>query len=149
MPNYDFNKDLLVAKKTEEDVAKLLESFGVKILEYNDDNRYDIKVDWKGNIKTIEIKEDFLCQETGNVAVEFSCRGNDSGIKTTQSDFYIYKVHEVGYIIHYYLMKTSDLKKIISDKSYHRTVNGGDEGSNSLNYLFFLSTIRNISLLLK
>lgn len=147
--NYNFEDDLYKAMETENEVAKLLEDLGMEILERNDDEKYDIKVKRKGLIKTIEVKEDFLCQDTGNIAVEFKCRGVDSGITTTKADFYIYKVHEIGYKIHYYMMKTSDLRKLVKTKMYHRIVDGGDANSNSMNYLFFLSTIKNISVVLK
>jgi len=149
MANYNFSDDLSVAQKTENEVGELLKNLGMTILGYNNDNRYDIKVSRKGSVKTIEIKEDFLCQDTGNVAVEFKCRGNDSGIAATEADFYLYKVHEIGFQVHYYLIKTEDLKKLIKEKFYHRIVNGGDANSDSMNYLFFLSTIKSNSLLLK
>jgi len=149
MPNYDFRKDLPIAQETEREVAKILSDKGAEIIEFNNDNKYDIKIKWKGQEKTVEVKEDFTCQRTGNVGLEFSCRGKDSGIACSKADFYVYKIHEPGNTIHIYMMKTADLKKLIENKFYHRIVNGGDPGSNSINYLFFLKYIKQISILLK
>lgn len=149
MPNYNFRDDLPIAQETEKEVAKILEDKGAKILEFNNDNKYDIKIEWKGQEKTIEVKEDFTCQRTGNVGLEYSCRGKDSGIACSKADFYVYKIHEPGGAIHFYMMKTADLKKLIENKLYHRVVNGGDVGSNSMNYLFFLKYIKQISIMLK
>ena len=149
MPHYNFRDDLPIAQETEKEVAKILQDKGAEIIEFNNDNRYDIKIRWKGQEKTIEVKEDFTCQRTGNVGLEFSCRGKDSGIAVSKADFYVYKIHEPGNNVHFYMMKTSDLKKLIDSKFYHRIVNGGDIGSNSMNYLFFLKYIKQISIMLK
>lgn len=40
--------------------------------------------------KKIEVKTDFLAQETGNIALEYESRGKPSGISTTEADFYAY-----------------------------------------------------------
>jgi len=149
MPYYDFNKDLPIANKTEKEVGEILASKGAKIISYNNDNKYDILMEYKGKRTTVEVKEDFTCEKTGNVGLEFSCRGKDSGIECSQADFYVYKIHQPDHQIHFYMMKTKDLKDLINHKFYHATVNGGDPGSNSLNYLFKLKYIQQISILLK
>lgn len=150
MPNYNFNTDLPIAHKTEREIANLLkENFKFEILEFRNDNKYDIKVKLKNKEYTIEIKEDFTCEKTRNVGVEYSCREKDSGITVTEADLYLYKIHEPTGEMHYYLMPVYKLKKLIENKVYHRKVNGGDFGSNSLNYLFYLDDIQEISLLLK
>ena len=149
MPNYDFNKDLSIAKKTEEEVSKILANKGAKIISFNNDNKYDILMTYKGKRITVEVKEDFTCEKTGNVGLEYECRGKDSGISCSQADFYVYKIHQPDHQIKFYMMKTSDLKKLIKNRFYHRVVNGGDPGSNSMNYLFELKYIQQISILLK
>lgn len=40
-----------------------------------------------------EFKEDFRCWETGNIAIEIACRGKDSGLTVTKSNFWNYFVH--------------------------------------------------------
>jgi len=142
MPFYDFSKDLPVARETEKEVANLLVKIykGLEILDFEDTYKYDILATWNGKRFTVEVKEDFICEFTGNVGMEFSCRGHDSGIRTTESKYYLYKLHTKNYGIQYVIHKTSTLKKMIADKKYFRIVNGGDEGSDSMNYLFRYNT---------
>lgn len=143
-PNYDFNLDLPIAKETERQVTEfLLNKFsGLCFLNECNNADYDVAFELQGNLFTVEIKEDFTCRKTGNVGVEFSCRGKDSGIRNTKANFYLYKIHEPDGTKSLYWIKTKTLKQMISDGLYHRTVNGGDEGSNSKCYLFYLSVIK-------
>jgi len=149
MPYYDFKKDLPISKRTEKEVADILVQKGARIISFNNDNKYDILIEYKGKEIKIEVKEDFSCERTGNVGVEFSCRGKHSGIACSQADFYIYKIHQPDHQIRFYIMKTKDLKDLIRHKFYFRIVNGGDPGSNSMNYLFKLKYIQQISAILK
>lgn len=138
-----FYTDLEIANKTELEVANLFKQvYRAEVLEVNDDYRYDLKLkEPEGKEFTVEIKEDFTCARTGNLGIEYSCRGKDSGITRTQADFYLIKAHRPT--IHEYIMiSVKRLKELITQKKYHRTVNGGDPGSNSLNYLFRLETIK-------
>jgi hypothetical protein len=150
MPNYDFKKDLPIARKTEQEVAKLLEKvYDAEIMHFGNTNKYDIFTVIKGKPYKFEVKEDFTCKKTGNVGLEFECRGKPSGIQTSEADYYIYKIHTKDDGIHFYLFKTTTLKNMIMEKDYFRIVNGGDEGSNSMNYLFKYETfIRNGKFLL-
>lgn len=142
-----FKEDLAKANKTEEELGLLMcETFGLKILEYNNDNRYDIKFRLpNGTSMTTEVKEDFTCARTGNIGLEYSCRGKDSGIVTSKADTYLYKAHQRDGSAVNLLMTTKRLKQLVQDKRYFRTVNGGDPGSNSLNYLFKYEVIKDIS----
>jgi hypothetical protein len=136
MANYDFNKDLPAAVETEKEVAQILAKvYDAKILKFENSNKYDILTMIKGKEYKFEIKEDFMTCKTGNVALEFGCRGKPSGIQTSEADFYVYKIHGANGI-HFYLFKTSALKTMVSAREYFRIVNGGDKGSNSMNYLF-------------
>ena len=137
MGNYDFKRDLAVAKNTEKRVAEILENnYNYEILETNDDNKYDLLL--KDNYDkefTVEIKEDFMCKHTGNVALEFKSRGKLSGINVSESDYYIYAIHRKD-DVEYWSFETSALKEAIENNDYFRIVNGGDKGSNTMNYLF-------------
>lgn len=129
--------DNKIAQKNEEIVQKLYINFGMINIEPNFDYRYDFKGILNNKELKIECKEDFLCEKTNNVAVEFSCRNKPSGILTSEADFYIYTVHtKTGIII--LKIKSESLKDAILKKLYFTIVNGGDKGSNSLNYLFKL-----------
>lgn len=137
MGNYDFDKDLDNEEKTTEKLIEHIESRGYKVLETNDDNKYDLKVEHcqTGEVATIEIKEDFMCQTTGNIAIEFSCRGKDSGIRTTKADFYYYIIHydKSGKMIDV-AISVEHLKKFIAEHSFTKK-KGGDSGSNTMMYL--------------
>ncbi len=144
MANYDFNKDFPIAEKTEAQVAQfLVDEVGMEFIEGCNDNRYDLLMKApNGKNITIEVKEDFTCKKTGNVGVEYQCRGKDSGIRVSQADFYLYKVHRPDGKIQLMMQKTEDLKDMIRDRKFHRKVIGGDVGSNSKNYLFKLGVFQ-------
>jgi len=140
MNHYDFKKDLPIAQACEAEVAaRLVELFDCEFLGDNNDNRYDLAFRTAKGRRTVEVKQDFTCAKTGNVGVEFSCRGKPSGIATSKADYYAYVVHTPRSGRRLYFAPTRALKDLIASESYHRTVNGGDPGSNSLNHLFRLS----------
>lgn len=144
MGNYNFRKDMAVAKETEKDVASLLiELYGAEIKDYNSTISHDIQTVIKGKDVLFEVKEDFMCGATGNVAVEYSCRGKDSGIAVSNADYYIYKIH-LKDRVDYMLLNAGELKRAIKARNYFRTVNGGDKGSNSLCYLFKYQALADI-----
>lgn len=143
MPHYNFRKDLGIARKTERQIADYLVSKGYEFIDECDNADYDIRMKTpSGDVITIEIKEDFTCRKTGNVGLEYHCRGKPSGISVSKADFYLYKVHEPSGEKNMYIIKTSELKEMVENKLWFREVNGGDPGSNSLNYLFKLGVIK-------
>ena len=145
-PNYDFDKDLPIAQKTEKQITEFLVSKGLEFIEDCDDNRYDVKMRFtqgdESKEVTIEIKEDFTCERTGNIGVEIESWGRPSGIATSKADFYLYKVHEPNGRKGIYMIKTSELKAMIKQRLWHREVIGGDPGSNSRNFLFRLEVVQ-------
>jgi hypothetical protein len=138
--HYSFQKDHPIAERCEQAVATRLEAlFEVKLLSRNNDNRYDLLFECPdGTHLTVEVKQDFSCERTGNVGVEYECRGKPSGIAVSQATHYAYVVHRPDGECHLYMAPTKVLKKLIEEKRYFRTVTGGDPGSNSKNYLFKL-----------
>ena len=140
MPNYNYNQDKPIADQTEKQVAEILRAtYNAIILDFGHTNAYDIRARVNGKVFTFEIKEDFTCERTGNVGIEFECRGKPSGIAVSKADFYIYKVHtKQG--IKIFIFKTKQLKGMIAENKYSRVVNGGDVGSGSMNYLFTYDT---------
>ena len=146
MPYYHYELDKKIADKTELQVADIICSkMNCELVDIGLDNKWDLKFKKDGKYTTVEVKEDFTCERTGNVGLEFSCRGSLSGISVSQADLYCYKLHEPCGATRVYLIKTDRLKQLINDKQYFRIVNGGDFGSNSLNYLFKLSLIQSNS----
>jgi hypothetical protein len=148
--HYNFKKDLPAAKACERQVALHLEEvLGFKWIDRDNLLRekksdYDTRHLTPNGKKqiTIETKQDLRCEETGNVGVEYHCRGAPSGISITKADFYMYKVWEPSGAIGLYVAKTEVVKQMIRDKLWCRWVNGGDPGSNSLNYLFTLEVFQ-------
>ena len=74
--------------------------------------------DGRDNLK-IEVKEDLLYSKTGNVAVEYRSRGKDSGITTTESEWWIYVLGD-----EYYICSVQSLRYLC--KNHSRKVIGGD-----------------------
>ena len=138
MPHYNFNKDLPMAIQSEKEVAQLLTRlFNATILNSNNNNnKYDILAIIKGKNVTFEVKEDFTCERTNNVGLEFECRGKASGVNVSQADYYVHKLHTKKYGIIFVMQSAKSIKAKIADKKYFRIVNGGDVDSNSMNYLF-------------
>lgn len=140
--HYSFEQDLQQAANTEEQVAQWFADEGHEVIELNNDYRYDIKVKLKtGAVVLIEVKEDFMCKRTGNVAVEFQCRGKPSGIETSLSDYYIYKVHTPDDTELLAISKRK-LINLVDTEQYHSIKVGGDSGSETKMYLFSIDTIK-------
>jgi hypothetical protein len=147
MGNYNFNKDLPIAKNTEQNVANVLAQMGFTILDTNDTNAYDLRVRHGDDELKIEVKEDFRCAETGNVAVESFCRGKPSGISVTQADLYAYVIHRPDRTV-LTLTHVDDIRSAIEENRFHRKVDdSGDRGSNTVNYLFKVDKFINLSLM--
>jgi hypothetical protein len=143
MPNYDFNKDLPIARKTERQIANYLVEKGMTFVSECNNSDYDLLMKRPdGSNFTVEIKEDFTCERTGNVGVESESWGRLSGISVSKADYYLYKVHEPNGQKNMYLIRTSKLKKMIERNLWFREVVGGDPGSNSRNYLFKLNVVK-------
>ena len=138
MGNYDFEKDFKIALSTEQEAVSLLKLIYEKctFIRFNDDYRYDIVMKIGAGLVTYEVKEDFMCEHTGNVSLEYESRGKLSGISVSEADYYIYKLHISRTEIIFAIISSDILKEYIADKAFFRIVNGGDKGSNTLNYLF-------------
>lgn len=107
-------------------------------MEYNSDFRYDLefgKIDgesWFHNAVSnskIEVKSDRLTETTGNVYIEYESRGKPSGIRTTQSKFWVYKTSKGTAI----MIETDELKrkltKLIANKKAKMGIKGGDNNT--------------------
>lgn len=79
----------------------------------------------------IEVKTDERAFETKNVVVEFTYKGNDSGIRTTTADWWSFVLsgsHKKEVIV---MIKTSRLKELIAKNNY-QTACGGDNYNSSM-----------------
>ena len=135
MGNYNFNKDLIIGEQGERTVAQDLESIGTKLITDNKNNSHDLIIEKDGTQLKYEIKTDVFCFpqfDTGNMFIEFECRGKKSGIEVTTADWFVmyYKyLKEIWYI------KTDELKKLINDNQFFETEFSGDQNSNTRGYL--------------
>ena len=73
---------------------------------------------------TIECKRDFKAHKTGNVYVEFECRGKPSGIATTEADYWVFVVGPDENDLRAYLTTTARLKALFEKAD--KRVPGGD-----------------------
>lgn len=135
MAHLNFRQDLVLGNKGEKSVRTFLESKDAVYLNDNHDNKYDLAMEIKGKRVTYEIKTDVFCtpaKDTGNLFIEYKCRGKASGIEVTKADWFVtyYKhLNEMWFI------KTTDLIDLIHNNKFREIVNGGDIGSQTHGYL--------------
>lgn len=140
MANYNFNKDLDLGINGECIIQKDLERLGGILISNNDNNTHDLKMQMPDRtdgfkIITYEIKTDTYCRpykDTNNMFIEFECRGKLSGISVTKADWF---VMYYPYLKDAWYIKTSKLKKIISENDFKIIEQGGDVGSATKGYL--------------
>ena len=66
-----YRADKKLANICECQVAKLICILqNCKLVEVSKDNRYDLRFNKDGKFFTVEVKEDFTCERTGNVGLE-------------------------------------------------------------------------------
>jgi len=150
MGQYDFKADIKIAETTEKEISQfLVKYYGFEHKRFNSDYKFDlVMVTNRKKGIFIEVKEDFMTKATGNVALEYECRGKPSGINTSKADVFIYKVHTKEKI-DYIMIPTSLLRKEIQNKTYFKThTTGGDSGSNTHNYLFKYETFLSFGVVL-
>jgi hypothetical protein len=107
-------------------------------MKYNNDFKFDLEFGvqegetWFDEIvsnRKFEVKTDRLSAKTGNIYIEYESRGKPSGIKTTQADYWVYKVTENKAIV----IKTEELiqivRQLIIDKKAIPNVRGGDNNT--------------------
>lgn len=135
MANYNFKSDIRLGESGEKTVLEYLVSKGAEFVSDNKDYKYDLKVRFKDKEVTYEVKTDVFCRplrDTGNMFIEYNSRGKHSGITVTEADWFVTYYKNLKKM---WFIKTSDLKKIISENQFPFTNYSGDEGSNTCGYL--------------
>ena len=75
----------------------------------------------------IEVKtERDIWKRTGNIAVEFECRGKPSGIAITEAKWWAHVLAD-GDETYCTLLFPTDKLKELSRKHYNKAINGGDD----------------------
>jgi len=135
-PTYtkNFENDCKVAVLVEKRWQKMMmERDGVTTAWLNRDWRFDVGVELKnGKFEKWEVKDDTLAERTGNIGVEFECRGKKSGINRTRANGWVFHL----YGGEWWMITTRDLRKAITDNLYFRIAIGGDKDSFTKMYLF-------------
>ena len=149
LPNYitskgaaGFQQDLDRAHQKENNLKQYLEEHFDCTVNTSQDkgsfSDYDVKIfftDFKIE-RTFEVKQDKKTQHTRNIAVEYQ-RTLASGeirptcISISKADVWAYWVGNT-----FWLIDTSDLRKMISDKLYKAVLSGAGEGNRASIYLF-------------
>lgn len=105
---------------------------------HNNDFKYDLEFGvlngetWFHELvtgKKVEVKSDRRTIETGNVYIEYWSRGKPSGISTTQSDYYVYKVGEEQAIIIATSQLKIKIKELVEQGKARMDVKGGDNNT--------------------
>jgi hypothetical protein len=146
MAEYQFKGDVVEGEAGEEFIIEYLTTnWKGTLLEQKRDYTWDFKIDFtNAGILTFELKTDVYCipdrelngkkikgKDTGNIFIEFSCRGKDSGIKVTEADWFGYYFKYFGEL---WLIPVDKLRELTKNNDFRVGV-GGDPGSNSMGYL--------------
>ncbi len=138
MAHYDFNKDLKDGQDAENEVKELLKNHfkvGDDDIESSSSKGFDIKI-ISQNL-TFEVKNDLMAEKTGNIAIEYECRGKPSGLAVTTADYWVYKYKNRGSNIDKFgKIEIRKLKEFLrqnwgTSNYRYRIVTGGDAGSNT------------------
>lgn len=146
MGEFNFIKDLSKSDKSTIELVEALSFLGFKDFEYGKDYLWDIRCTTPSGAKiTIEYKDDYESERTGNVAIEYSSRKNWSGILKTQADYWLQKVAGLYYIVRTTELKTHIIKLTLAGKI--KSVEGGDNNT-SLIFLIKIQDFKEIAKLL-
>lgn len=111
--NHQFLKDLKEALEYEKLIFNTYLSSKFKLIEYNNDYRYDIKCQsiQHNYTITIEVKADSSPDST-NLCFEYKSRDKISGVFKTESDYFFYYFIERREL---FIFKTIELKELLGD----------------------------------
>jgi hypothetical protein len=125
---YNYDEDKKVAEQGENFVISHLESVGFKLVRKsvkNEDGEhrdFDLLMSYNDREIMYEVKTD-MYPDTGNLVVEFECRGTPSGISVTKADYFTTYFTKLGEI---WNIKTKALKELIAENKL-KSVPGGDD----------------------
>lgn len=172
MGEYNFQKDLAKAKKTELEAMLLMTHFNLgtelqktvgkgttfvqtivttnkpdgsyfKTYDFVVTNQYIIDGAGLRSVQIpVEVKEDFYCAKSGNVAIEYRCRNKASGIRKTEAKVWLIKAHQPEPTKPIWvLVPTKTLLDYINADVPPPSRTGGDRGSGTEMYLIPFSTL--------
>lgn len=141
-PNYDFTKDIELGHEAEEAVLAQVKTIFPQAYRVDGyEPRWDIVIPELQ--KTIEVKNDIMAGQTGNLAIECQKKtGAPSGIMVSEADFWVIIADD-----EMLLMGREALKNYVTVGNF-RKVWGGDRNSAEM-YLVPLAKIRQQDFLFK
>lgn len=95
-------------------------------LVYRQLKNFDISITGK-TISLIEVKDDYMHDETGNIALEYNCA------EYTKSDFFVFVLGKSGL----WYLPTEDLRRLLTSKHKGFNCMGGNEGRERLKIVSF------------
>ena len=143
MAHYNFNKDIIEGEQGERFVTEwLCSNAHGKEISNNKTNSHDVIIQfpernnsiWSG-IVSVEIKTDVLIspnRDTGNLFIEYECRGKPSGISVTKADLFITYFKNLKEL---WVIPTVELKRLITTYNFRTVTNAGDENSRTCGFL--------------
>jgi len=133
---YSFNEDIKTGEAGEVIVQNYLKANGCTIVTDNKDFKYDfIATTPNGKEVSYEVKTDVYCKEgrdTGNMFIEYECRGKASGINVSQADWFVTYYKHLNQM---WFIETKELKNLVYYNNFKETEQSGDAGSNTKGYL--------------
>ena len=129
--NNNFEKDLADGQLGEKAVRHFVETvWHKKFITYGDTNKFDIM--FQNNrqypvffeVKTDLFEKDWDKGGTGNMAIEYKCRGKDSGIKTTKAGWFAYYFPNLRKN-QLWIIDMDALKKLIKENDF-KSVGAGE-----------------------
>tara|TARA_X000001388_G_scaffold27679_1_gene19600 strand:+ start:2599 stop:3006 length:408 start_codon:yes stop_codon:yes gene_type:complete len=83
--------------------------------------------------KKIEVKsERGMWQRTGNIAIEYESYDKPSGINATEADYWFHNLCVEDDVFCTLVFKVKNLKKLIDNLDYKKTVSGGDHNASKM-----------------
>jgi hypothetical protein len=126
-----FNTDLAFGELYQRRFLNLIQWDSAEIAKGNF-KPWDIRIQHENDTVLFEVKCDRRAATSGNLAIEYECSGQPSGVETTRCDFWVHFVHTKN---RYYLIPINELRSAIANEQYSRRVPGGDYGRARM-YLF-------------
>lgn len=142
MGHYNFRQDLVDAQRTEHEVAQRIIARvpGSKLLDTNNNHLYDLAMVIGGRPVYIEVKDDLMSFDTGNIALEYKSRGKWSDIAVTQADCWAFKYRRKSdETPRFRLLSTNVLREAWRSGEYRKVI-GGDPGSDTRMVLIPVAT---------
>ena len=137
---HKFNADLKFGQKYEKILIDLIPHDSY-VLTCGYCKEYDFKLIIDNVEVKYEVKADRRSINTGNMVIEYECSGKASGIATTEAKYYAYFVVRPLDQWDLYIIPTDDLKTMINNREFKRTIKGGD-GMRSRMYIFGLNQVQ-------